>query len=214
MNASDRFHLEALVLDAMGVLYAEADDGPNLLYPFIVENGGNRDVTEIIRLYSLASLGKISSYEFWRAAGVDPKLEDEYLERHKLSDGLTEFLKRMRSQGTDLWCLSNDVSEWSRKLRNRFGLPQYFREFIISGDIGLRKPDPAVYRHMLDRAGAEPSEVVFIDDRLKNIAAAHVLGIRGILFKPSAKDRTGHQHPIAENFADLLTILENCFDKV
>jgi HAD superfamily hydrolase (TIGR01509 family) len=197
-----------LVLDAMGVIYAEADDGLNLLYPFIVEKGGCRDITEIIDLYNLASLGRISSAEFWRSAGVDPALEDEYLLRHRLSAGLVEFLEIMRSRAMELWCLSNDVSEWSKKLRERFGLDRYFRGFVISGDIGARKPDASIYLSLLEKAGSQASDATFVDDRLKNIRAADALGITAILFNPAPQDLQGHDYPIVATFAELLNALD------
>jgi HAD superfamily hydrolase (TIGR01509 family) len=197
-----------LALDAMGVIYAEADDGPNLLYPFIVENGGCRDVQEVIRLYSAASLGKMSSTEFWKAVGVDPELEDAYLLNHRLSEGLVEFLDEMHSHGIELWCLSNDVSEWSRKLRMRFRLDQYFRGFVISGDAGVSKPDPAIYRLMLKEAGYRPEEAIFVDDRLRNIEAAAGLGITPILFSPSLQDSQGHQYTMVRNFSELQKALQ------
>ena len=196
-----------LALDAMGVIYAEADDGQNLLYPFIVENGGCSDVREIIRLYHAASMGWISAAEFWKSAGVDPALEDEYLSKHRLSEGLEELLDESRSHRIELWCLSNDVSEWSRKLRERFRLDRYFRGFIISGDTGTRKPDPAIYRYLLDKAGYEASNTVFVDDRLRNIDAAYALGIAGILFNPSPQDSQGHSHVIVRSFAELSSAL-------
>jgi putative hydrolase of the HAD superfamily len=191
----------------MGVIYAEADDGPNLLYPFIVEKGGCNDVREILRLYSAASLGRMTSAEFWRSAGLDPALEDEYLLRHRLSNGLTEFLDEASSRGMELWCLSNDVSEWSRKLRDRFGLARYFRGFVISGDTGTRKPDPAIYRTMLNRSGYLPCNMLFVDDRLRNIESAAELGIAAILFNPAPQERQGHSHPIVRNFPELLNLL-------
>ncbi len=192
-----------LALDAMGVIYAEADDGLNLLYPFIVEKGGCRETPKIIGLYNLVSMGRMSSAEFWRSVGVDPALEDEYLMRHRLSEGLPEFLEEMRSLGMELWCLSNDVSEWARKLRTRFGLNKYFGGFVISGDTGSRKPDSAIYLSMLGEAGFQPCEAIFVDDRLRNIEAAARLGITGILFKPAPEDSQGHMYPIARTFAEL-----------
>jgi HAD superfamily hydrolase (TIGR01509 family) len=194
---------KTLVLDAMGVIYAEADDGPNLLYPFIVEKGGCADVDEILRLYNAVSLGQISSADFWRSAGINPALEDEYLLKHRLSEGLLEFLDEMRSRKVALWCLSNDVSEWSRKLRIRFGLDRYFQGFVISGDAGLRKPDPAIYRFMLKKAGIQPGDAIFVDDRLRNIQAADALGIRAILFNPAPQESLGHNYAIIRNFAEL-----------
>jgi HAD superfamily hydrolase (TIGR01509 family) len=192
-----------LALDAMGVIYAEPDDGPKLLYPFIVEKGGCRDVREILRLYNAASLGEISSAEFWRSAGVNPALEDEYLLRHRLTSGLIEFLDKAKSSGTELWCLSNDVSEWSRKLRERFCLGRYFRGFVISGDTGTRKPDPAIYRSLLERAAFQPWDAMFVDDRLGNVKAADALGISSVLFNPAPKESQGHKFPIVKNFGEL-----------
>jgi len=193
----------------MGVIYAEADDGLNLLYPFIVEKGGTGDIQKIIRLYQDASVGSISSSEFWRSVGVDPALEDAYLERHRLTEGLTEFLAAMKSQGIRLWCLSNDISEWSRKLRNKFDLDRYFVGFVISGDAGVCKPDSAIYLRLLEKSGSAPSEVIFVDDRLRNIEAANSLGIRGILFNPAMADSQGHSYPIARDFSELRSVL-NC----
>jgi HAD superfamily hydrolase (TIGR01509 family) len=196
-----------LALDAMGVIYAEADDGPNLLYPFIVDKGGCSDVREVIRLYISASLGNISSASFWRSVGLDPVLEDEYLRQHRLTEGLQEFLDEATSRGMELWCLSNDVSEWSRKLREKFGLQRYFRGFVISGDVGAQKPDRAIYRTLLERSGRLPGESIFVDDRLRNIEAAASLGMKAILFKPAPRELDGHGYPVAIDFSELLNLL-------
>jgi len=191
----------------MGVIYAEADDGPNLLYPFIVEKGGCRDVGELLKLYHPASLGKITSADFWKFVGIDPAMEDEYLLRHRLTEGLIEFLEEMRSRGIALWCLSNDISEWSKKLRARFGLDRYFSGFVISGDAGARKPDPAIYQRLLDKAGFQPHEAIFVDDRLMNVRAADALGIGVILFNPAPQEMQGHTYPLVRSFAELQRIL-------
>jgi HAD superfamily hydrolase (TIGR01509 family) len=196
-----------VALDAMGVIYSEANDGANLLYPFIVDQGGCKDVREILRLYTAASLGRISAAEFWMSAGIDPSLEDEYLGRHELSEGLNDFLEAATASGKELWCLSNDVSDWSRKLRERFALGRYFRGFVISGDTGTRKPDPAIYGSLLEQANCKPCDVVFVDDRLRNIEAAAALGIRSVLFKPEPEEMPGHKYPIAMDFAELFRLL-------
>ena len=205
MGSPNSFKL--LALDAMGVIYAEADDGPNLLYPFIVENGGCREVREVLRLYTAASLGKISSSEFWVSAGLDPALEDQYLQQHELSRGVTEFLETIRSRGMEAWCLSNDVSEWSKKLRARFALGRYFQGFVISGDTGTRKPDPAIYLTLLDQAGHRSCDSVFVDDRLRNVEAAAALGMKAILFNPAPQESRGHNYPVVQSFPELLTLL-------
>jgi HAD superfamily hydrolase (TIGR01509 family) len=199
---------KVLALDAMGVIYAEADDGHKLLYPFIVEKGGCSNIQDIGRLWGAASLGSISSAELWRSAGVDPALEDEYLLRYQLMDGLFEFLEAMISQGMELWVLSNDISEWSRKSRKRFGLERYFKGFVISGEIGKRKPDPAIYCYLLEKSGAEPQNVTFVDDRPRNIAAANTLGIQTILFNPTPEDSRGHNYTTARTLPELQELLD------
>ncbi len=196
-----------LALDAMGVVYAEPDDGHKLLYPFIVEKGGCSDMREIGRLWVEASLGRMSSAEFWISAGVDPALEDDYLLKYRLSDGLLEFLDEACSRGIDLWCLSNNISEWAEKLRERFGLEKYFRGFIISGDTGTLKPDPAIYLYMLEESGFQPADAIFVDDRLRNVAAAAALGIKPILFNPVPQEMLGHNYTVVRNFAELRSVL-------
>ena len=109
--------MKTLVLDAMGVIYKVGDDVGELLCPFIHENGGLSDDSEIETIYREASLGHLSAREFWERVKINPALEDDYLLRHQLSDGLLDFLPQARQRFASIWCLSNDVSEWSRKLR-------------------------------------------------------------------------------------------------
>jgi len=197
-----------LVLDAMGVIYAEGDDGQNLLYPFILEHGGCADVREVIRIYNQASIGKISSNKFWELMDLDPALEDEYLLQPRLSQGLIEFLEAISLKDIEVWCLSNDISEWSIKLRKKFGLEKYFRVFVISGDVGIRKPDLAIYLSLLQKTKRIASDLLFVDDRLQNIEAANSLGIHGILFNPASDESHNHKFPIARNFPELLDLMK------
>jgi HAD superfamily hydrolase (TIGR01509 family) len=197
-----------LVLDAMGVIYDEGNDGQNLLYPFIVEHDGCRDVQKIIQTYNDASIGKISSNEFWRVMNLDPVLEDEYLQRHRLSEGLIEFLDSVSEKGMEVWCLSNDVSEWSLKLRKKFGLEQYIRGFVISGDVGSRKPDPAIYFSLLQESKRTANDVLFVDDRLQNIEVADSKGIQCVLFNPAPEESHNHKFPISRTFPELLVLMK------
>ena len=174
--------MKCVVLDAMGVIYEVGDDVVDLLHPFLIEKGGVVDLAEIIRIYIDASLGKMTSDEFWRAAGIAPEMEDEYLRRHILRKGLIDFLEEMKSAGIPVWCLSNDVSEWSRKLRRNFKIESYFQGFIISGDVRLRKPDPAIYQLLIERLKCEPRDITFVDDNVRNLDAAAELRIGTVLF--------------------------------
>jgi HAD superfamily hydrolase (TIGR01509 family) len=201
--------LRIIVLDAMGVIYSVRNDDRDLLCPFIEEKGGTKDMPKIEILYHSTSLGNMSSAEFWKAVGLDPGLEDEYLQRYKLTDGLTDFLEAVNSQGYEVWCLSNDVAEWSKKLRARFGLDKYVRGFVISGDVGVRKPEQAIFDHLIGQLTASPRDAVVVDDQRINLDVAAALGFSTILFVPGSHDLTDEKHIVAKSFADVLCWLCN-----
>jgi putative hydrolase of the HAD superfamily len=197
--------MKTLVLDAMGVIYAVGGDVGELLCPFIHENGGLTDDREIKAIYHDASLGRLSAREFWERVKIDPALEDAYLLRHRLSDGLLDFLSQARPRFASIWCLSNDVSEWSRKLRERFGLTQRIDGFVISGDVGIRKPDVAIYERLLERTNVKASDIIFVDDRIRNLDAASGLGFETVVF--GAAEGTSERHKGVASFSKLLDCL-------
>ncbi|MCJ7514992.1 MAG: HAD-IA family hydrolase [Dehalococcoidia bacterium] len=198
---------KVVILDAMGVMYSVGDDVKDLLCPFIADKGGTNDIDKIASLYMAASLGNMTSNEFWQAAGVDPNLEDEYLQCHKLTEGLIEFIDAINSRGWGVWCLSNDLSEWARKLRDRFKLGRYIRGFVISGDVGYRKPGPAIFQHLLKRIEVNAVDAVFVDDNLKNLDTANDLGFKTILFDASWENLSHSVHKSVRNFNELLHCL-------
>jgi HAD superfamily hydrolase (TIGR01509 family) len=198
---------KVVILDAMGVMYSVGDDVKDLLCPFIAEKGGISDIDIINGLYTAASLGNINSTELWQAVGINPNLEDEYLLRHKLTDGLIEFLEAINSRSGEVWCLSNDLSEWSKKLRDRFKLEGYIRGFVISGDVGLRKPDHAIFEHLIRQLDVTVGDALFIDDNPKNLDSATELGFKTILFDTNAENLSLSGYEKVRNFNELLHCL-------
>jgi HAD superfamily hydrolase (TIGR01509 family) len=199
--------MRTLVLDAMGVIYRVGNDNRDLLCPFVREKGGIEDVSRILALYHAASLGEMSSAALWRGVGLDPGVEDEYLRRYELTEGIIDFLEAVNSQDYDVWCLSNDISEWSKRLRARFRLDRYIRGFVISGDVRIRKPEQAIFDQLLERMAADPHAAVFVDDQRANLDAAAALGFRTILFLPGSHDSADEKHIVAAGFADVLRSL-------
>lgn len=61
-----------------------------------------------------------------------------------------------------------------------------FRDILVSGEVRLLKPDPAIYLLALDRFGLKPSEALFVDDRAINVEGAEALGIPSHLFTDAA----------------------------
>lgn len=193
--------MTVLALDAMGVIYRSGDDVGELLIPFIKEHKGTRDISLIEDLYQRASLGEMTSDKFWHEVGVSPELEDNYLERHELVEGLLPFLDKVSHASVKIICLSNDVAEWSLKLRQRFGLERYIATWFVSGEMSVRKPNSVIYQAMLKTLNEPAKNITFVDDREKNVAAANELGIGSILFRSDATSSVG-----AEVISDYLAL--------
>ena len=195
---------DILILDAMGVLYQAGDDVAELLVPFVHEHGRPGLTAEAIeQAYLDASLGEIGATEFWHRMGVDPALEDDYLAGHRLIDGTRETLPLLKARFRRVACLSNDVVDWSMKLRRRFGLESWIDPWFISGDFGMRKHSPEIYRRVLGLLRAEAGDIVFVDDRPMNLAVAKALGIRTVLLGIRG-DMPEHPHRRIGRLAELL----------
>jgi putative hydrolase of the HAD superfamily len=173
-----------VVFDAMGVVFTVCDDTNDLLVPFIRERNPGISREEINEIYIRASLGQIASRRLWEEVGLGgqyPEIETTYLDTWLTLDPEFVPVARALSERFSLGLLSNDLSEWSAYLRDRFSLG-FLDAVIISGDAGCRKPSPEIYERFLTGAGAPAEECVFIDDKLKNLAAAAALGMKTIRF--------------------------------
>jgi len=173
-----------LILDAMGVIYKNCDDVEDLLIPFIRANGSNIAKEKINDYYKKASLGKFSSKLFWEYVGLNPKIENEYITNFLLTKGIVKFLKKAVKKFEKIICLSNDVSEWSIKLRKYFNLSRYIEEWYISGDLKCRKPSIDIYYKLLSGLKEiKPNEITFIDDKEDNLIPAKDIGFNVVLFR-------------------------------
>jgi HAD superfamily hydrolase (TIGR01509 family) len=185
---------EILVLDAMGVLYQAGDDVAELLVPFVRRHGtASLSAEDVDHAYVAASLGQVEPADFWTRMGVDAAREDDYLAGHRLIDGTLDALPRLKARYGRLACLSNDVSRWSLKLRRRFGLEAWIDTWFISGDLGLRKPSPDIYRRAIGNLGVSPQQIVFVDDRPRNLDAARDVGLRTVLLDAGGTAVSSHR---------------------
>ncbi len=173
-----------LALDAMGVVFATRSITREVVGPFLAARGCAVDPADLRALYEAASLGRIPADDLWRRLGADPAWEDACLEGYRLMPGIVRFLETARARVDKLILLSNDVSRWSAKLRRRFDLDRWFDACLISGDLGVRKPDPAAFAALTAAAGTSPGEILFVDDKADNVAAATRAGQRAILLAP------------------------------
>lgn len=108
-------------------------------------------------------------------------------EPHKESIQLVEQLAT--SNKYFLATINNEILELNLYRLKNFGLRRYFPVFFSSCFLGLRKPDEAIYRLVLQVTQREPSECLFIDDREINLECPRELGMPTILFKDASQLR-------------------------
>jgi 2-haloacid dehalogenase len=96
--------------------------------------------------------------------------------------GSVEVLADLRAAGVPLYALTNWAAETFAITRERFEFLDWFCGLLVSGEEGMTKPDPAIFRLLLDRFGLDPAATVFVDDSEANVAAARGLGIDAVRF--------------------------------
>ena len=108
-------------------------------------------------------------------------------------EGTVAILAELRDRGTPLYALTNWSAETFPPQRGRFDFLHWFAGILVSGEEGMIKPDPRIFRLLLERYGLDAAEAVFIDDNPANAAAAAALGIHGIHFRdpPSLRRELG-----------------------
>jgi HAD superfamily hydrolase (TIGR01509 family) len=106
----------------------------------------------------------------------------------RIDDAVVDLIKALK-ENYKLGLVSNAHSDEIRPLLERYRLFDIFDYVCISSEVGMAKPDPAIFRHMLDKFGHEATEAIFIDDNSDNIAQALALGITGIVFQNAAQLR-------------------------
>ncbi len=136
-----------------------------------------------------AQRGEISPEELWRELARRWGLLEEragwlalrFWEGVRFDFVLINWLREIKPlYRTGL--LSNAWSDL-RTILARLGIADAFDVMVISAEEHLMKPDPAIYRLVLERLGVQPEEAVFVDDREENVQAARALGIYGIQYR-------------------------------
>ncbi len=88
-----------------------------------------------------------------------------------------------KSSGLKMAMLNNESGPLNDYRIETFGLTQYFDGFFCSAYLGMRKPEPRMFRAGVALLHFKPEQCVFIDDRDKNCAAAAQVGLHAIQYK-------------------------------
>jgi len=96
--------------------------------------------------------------------------------------GTVEIMKQLKQKGYMLYGLSNWSAETFPIARAKYDFFNLLDDMVISGAVGYVKPEPEIYRLMLDKIKRPARECLFIDDSLPNILQANTMGFNTIHF--------------------------------
>ena len=94
---------------------------------------------------------------------------------------MMDLAARLRSAGVAIAILTNNIREFRDLWRNLMPYEDLFDDIVDSHEVGLRKPNPAIYELALTRLSATAGRTAFLDDVATNVAAADALGMYGVV---------------------------------
>jgi len=97
--------------------------------------------------------------------------------------GVHALVEALDAKGVALYAITNFSADfWPPFHQRELAFFGRFRDIVVSGEVKLLKPDPAIYYLALDRFRLKPQDALFVDDRLINIEAAEAVGMKAHLF--------------------------------
>ncbi len=94
------------------------------------------------------------------------------------------LLRRLRAAGKPVYALSNFAHETFALAERKHDFLSEFDDRVISGHVGVIKPEPRIYEILFERVGRRPSELLFVDNSIANVHAGEALGMSAIHFLP------------------------------
>jgi len=184
-------HIKAVIFDMGGVILRSDDltSRQELANRYGVTEEQLEDIVFDSPTAKVATVGQISEREHWKEvftmlnvrAEDEQAFQDAFWAGDSCDEGLVQFLQDFRPQyKTGL--LSNAWSGARDMLTHKYHCIGAFDTSIFSYEVGMAKPDPAIYHYILDLMQVKPEEAIFLDDFERNIIAANQVGIHGVRF--------------------------------
>mgnify|MGYP005842324439 FL=1 len=179
--------IKAIVFDCGGVLLRNGDLSPYRRWEerLGLDEGALERHLWMGDLYQQAERGAITDAAFWRRAAEGLGLHEEadavqlraeIWETWQIDSRVLALVDRARERYR-VAMLTNATDAMEELLAERYGVADRFEAIVNSARVGAAKPDAAIYEELLRRLRLEAGEVVFIDDRAENVAAAASLGM-------------------------------------
>ena len=193
---SKTLSIKAIIWDFGGVLLRTEDPGPRQqLAQRLGTSPGDLEYLVFAGDSSLqAQLGKISLDQHWENIrlhyGFQPEemqgFKTSFWEGDQLDYELVDIIRRLRGRYRTAM-LSNAWENLRSLMTNDWHISDAFDTIVISAEVGLMKPDPQIFRLVLEKVDAAPQKAVLIDDFKENIEAARRQGLKTIHFKNRAQ---------------------------
>jgi len=147
-----------------------------------------REDPEALAVLRRLERGELNEEEF--AAEFGPMLGladnegliDRLFAGMRADEAMVEAVKAAKRAGVKTALVSNS---WGAGRYDRDAFPELFDAVVISGEVGLHKPEPEIYRLAAERVGLAPEECVFLDDLKENCAGAEAVGMTALLHRGS-----------------------------
>ena len=130
--------------------------------------------------------GELTEQEFAKRFGPMLGIEDTeglvdrlFAEVHP-DEAMLAAVRAAKRAGVRTGLISNS---WGAGRYDRDAFPELFDGVVISGEVGLHKPEPEIFRLGAERAGLAPEECVFVDDLRENCAGAESVGMTAVLHR-------------------------------
>jgi 2-haloacid dehalogenase len=94
-----------------------------------------------------------------------------------------EIFWALKAQQVPLYAITNFSSEKFALMRRRFEFCRAFEGIVVSGEVRLIKPDPAIYLRLLEKYGLNAEDCMFIDDSFINVRGAEAVGMQTLYFQ-------------------------------
>lgn len=138
--------------------------------------------------------GMSSGEEYWRTvlhhlglqvsdATVEALIHEDMKSWTDINTEMVEFIASIRPQVANLSLISNMPNDFLMYLGENFHFLQYFDELVYSCEVGINKPDPRIYEFAIEKIGIPPDECLFVDDSLRNVEGARMIGMYAIHFR-------------------------------
>jgi haloacid dehalogenase superfamily, subfamily IA, variant 3 with third motif having DD or ED len=138
--------------------------------------------------------GETTAAEYWGSIGaeaartyssaeIEELVKADNLSWSRMNERVLQWALALPDAGFKTAILSNMHPDLRHYIAKHNHWLANFTHTVFSCDVGMVKPDPAIYHCVLSGLGVRPEEALFLDDRLPNVDAAERVGIHAIVFR-------------------------------